>query len=103
MINAGRYFIMYDYGKDKNQQLYGQDQPPLVPLENYNVPTVLLSGDLDKLGDAEDVAWLSQKLGDKVVFQKEYHNDHFTFAIGKDMTFFSKDAVDQLKIYNPVS
>jgi len=29
--------------------------------------------------------------------------DHFTFAICKDMTFFSQDAVDQLHKYNPVN
>jgi len=74
-----------------------------VPLEDYNVPTVLLSGSLDKLADPVDVEWLSNTLGDKVVFQQQYHNDHFTFALGKDMTFFSQDAVDQLHKYNPVS
>ena len=103
MIRDGRNFVMYDYGHNENKKIYGQRDPPLVPIENYNVPTVLLSGDLDKLADPTDVAWISEKLGDKVVFQKEYHNDHFTFAIGNDMTFFSQDAVDQLHIYNPVS
>jgi len=29
--------------------------------------------------------------------------DHFSFAIAKDMTFFSQDAVAQLHKYNPVS
>ena len=64
-----------------------------MPIENYNIPTVLLSGSLDGLSTPSDVAWLSETLGDKVVFQKEYLADHFTFAIGKDMSFFSVDAV----------
>jgi len=74
-----------------------------VPIEDYNVPTVLLSGALDGLATPADVAWLSETLGDKVVFQKQYHADHFTFAIGKDMSFFSEDAVAQLHKYNPVT
>jgi len=59
MINSDK-FELYDYGKEKNNELYFQDTPPLVPLENFNVPTVLLSGDVDGLGDPEDVAWLSE-------------------------------------------
>ena len=62
---------------------------PLVPIEDYNIPTVLLSGSLDGLSTPADVAWLSETLGDKVVFQQEYLADHFTFAMGKDMSFFS--------------
>ena len=67
---------------------------PAVPLEDYSLPTVLLSGSLDGLATPADVAWLSETLGDKVVFQQQYHMDHFTFAIGRDMTFFSQDAVE---------
>ena len=101
MINNG-LFTRYDYGPIENRQVYGQADVPLVPIENYNIPTVLLSGDIDGLATPADVAWLSGALGDKVVFQQQYHMDHFTFAIGKDMTFFSQDAVDQLHKYNPV-
>ena len=61
-------FEMYDYGHDMNLEIYGTEDPPLVPLENYDVPTVLLSGDRDGLADPTDVAWLSEQLGDKVVF-----------------------------------
>lgn len=40
-------FTLYDYGPEKNLELYGTEEPPLVPLEDYDIPTVLLSGDLD--------------------------------------------------------
>ena len=93
MINSGRA-ALYDYGPIKNNKIYGQREAPLIPIENYKVPTVLMSGSLDKLADPEDVKWLSAALGDNVVFEKEYENDHFTFAIGKDMSFFSQDAVE---------
>ena len=73
-----------------------------MPLENYpDIPTVLLSGDVDKLSTPADVAWLSEQLGDKVVFQKEYHLDHGGFVLANDMSFFSVDALEQLKKYNP--
>lgn len=67
MINNGE-FTRYDYGPLENRKVYGQSEVPLVPIENYNVPTVLMSGDLDGLSTPEDVAWLSSALGDKVVF-----------------------------------
>lgn len=67
MINSGK-FNRYDYGPIKNKQVYGQADVPLVPIEKYNIPTVLLSGDIDGLATPADVAWLSQILGDKVVF-----------------------------------
>lgn len=52
-------FSLYDYGKKLNNRVYGSDAPPAVPLENFKVPTVLLSGDIDKLANPVDVAWLS--------------------------------------------
>ena len=59
-VNTGK-FTLYDYGIIKNKEVYGTDWAPLVPLENYpDVPTVLLSGDVDKLATPLDVAWLSE-------------------------------------------
>ena len=86
---------MFDYGPDANYQIYGQIDPPLLPLKDYNVPTVLLSGDIDHLSDPGDVSWLSEQLGDKVVFQKVYHLNHLAFCDANDMTFF-EDAITQL-------
>ena len=58
-INTGK-FTLYDYGPEKNLEVYGTKEAPLVPLEDYDIPTVLLSGDLDQLAVPEDVAWLSE-------------------------------------------
>ena len=58
-INTGK-FTLYDYGREKNLEVYGTEEAPLVPLENYDIPTVLLSGDIDGLAVPEDVAWLSE-------------------------------------------
>ena len=84
-------------------EIYGTKDPPEVPLKDYDIPTVLLSGTNDKFAPPEDVAWLSEQLGDKVVFQKEYHINHMGFAIANDMSFFSVDAVAQLQKYNPTN
>ena len=59
-----------------------------------------MSGALDHMAPPADVSWIADQLGDNIVFNKQYNNDHFTFALGKDMTFFSVDAVDLLKEYN---
>ena len=94
-------FTLYDYGAVKNMQEYGQKDAPAVPLEDYDIPTVLLSGDIDTMATPTDVAWLSQTLGDKVVFQKEYHLNHVGFVDANDMSFFTVDAVAQLQKFNP--
>ena len=74
-----------------------------MPIEDFSLPTALFSGDMDGLATPEEVTWLSAQLGDNVVFQKQYHMDHFTFILGKDMKFFSEDAVAQLHKFNPVT
>jgi hypothetical protein len=43
---------------------------------------------------------LAEALGENVVFQQEYLLDHFSFAIAKDMTWFSIDAVNLLNEFN---
>lgn len=101
MINSGECRL-YDYGRLENKKRYGTYDPPMVPLENIQIPVALFSGSLDGLADPTDVANLSAALGDQVVFQKEYLLDHFSFAIAKDMTWFSTDAVDLLHQYNPI-
>ena len=46
MIISGKYNL-YDYGKKKNKEIYGQEDPMPVPIENYHIPTAMMSGDLD--------------------------------------------------------
>ena len=99
MVKTGRT-ALYDYGKVKNLRVYGSTEPPLVPFEDYSLPTALLSGSLDDMADPADVAWTVEALGDNVVFQKQYKMDHFSFALAKDMSFFSEDVVGLLKQYN---
>lgn len=41
----------------------------------------------------EDVDWLNQQLGDRVVYYAQYPMGHMSFAIAKDMSFFKVDAM----------
>lgn len=72
-------------------------------MEDISIPIALFSGSVDVLASPGDVAWLSEKLGDKVVFQKEYLFDHFSFVIARDMTYFREDVVGVLDQYNKSS
>lgn len=101
-INNGGFYL-YDYGHYKNMEIYGSKNPPLVPVEKFNVPTALFSGSLDNLADPVDVAWIKEQLGEHVVFAKEYHLDHFSFVIAKDMSYFTEDAVSVIQQYNPTN
>ena len=91
MMNSKRY-CLYDYGKRKNKKIYGSEEPPLVPIEDLNIPVGIFSGSLDHIGDPQDVAFLVEKLGDKAVFYKEYELDHYSFALANDVTFM-EDAI----------
>ena len=41
-----------------------------MPINDYNIPTAMMSGDLDVLAVPIDVEWITETLGDKVVFHK---------------------------------
>ena len=98
-IKSGRV-ALYDYGKRDNNRIYGTDEPPLVPYQNFAVPTALFSGSLDRLASPEDVAWTKEQIGDNVVFAKEYELDHFSFVIAKDMSYFTNDVMNVINQYN---
>ena len=65
---ASGNFTLWDYGAAANKKIYGQIEPLMVPLENISVPVALISGSIDTCATPADVAWLSEQLGDKVVF-----------------------------------
>jgi len=95
IMNSGR-FARYDYGNRKNKDHYGQKgDPPLYDLNAIKVPTALIGGQLDKLGDVQDVDWLYDTIKDTapVVFYHQYYLGHASFAIAKDMSWFEVDVV----------
>ena len=72
-------------------------------MENYAIPTALMSGDIDSLSVPDDVKVVAEQLGANLVFNKQYHANHGTFCLGKDVTFFAVDALNLLQQYNPTS
>lgn len=53
-------FRRFDYYSDElNMQHYNQTSPPDYDLSAIDVPLGIFSGDLDKLADPQDVAWLA--------------------------------------------
>ena len=63
-----RTFREYDYGKEKNMEIYGQNPPPDVPIHNIKkMPIGLFVGTDDRLATVDDNTWLMQELGIKVI------------------------------------
>ena len=65
---------------------------------------LMLSGDVDQLGDAVDIAWLldEKQSGLKeelVVFKKVLHYGHVSFMMAKDMSYVQ----DVIKVIKPTA
>lgn len=64
---------------------------------SQKLPIALYVGMQDQYADQTDVKWLHRQLGNRVKQVKTYNNfDHFSFQIGKDMSY-TDDVVDLLK------
>ncbi|CAN8023190.1 unnamed protein product [Ixodes persulcatus] len=96
-------FIMYDYGKERNMDLYGQDTPPEYPLEEIGTSIALFSGQGDRFADPKDVQTLRSRL-QSIVFdyqlpQKNFN--HLDFVIGDDATLMlHKPVIELIQGYN---
>lgn len=56
------YFRKYNYGSEKNLQVYGTEEAPKFALETMTIPTVLVGGMNDHIVDLKDVYWLKETL-----------------------------------------
>jgi len=52
------------------------------------------------LADPKDVKWTAGQLKKNLVFNHEYYMGHMTFAIGKEMSFFTVDVMHILNKAN---
>lgn len=93
-------FLRYDYGDIKNLEVYGQIHPPAYDLGKLDFPIAIMSGDGDKLAAPKDVAWTAQQLSKSLIFNHEYHLGHMSFAIAKDMSWWTVDAMAIINHYN---
>ncbi|XP_033224854.1 lipase 3-like [Belonocnema kinseyi] len=55
-------FRLFDYGSEKNLQLYRSITPPDYPLENVNIPFAIYHGQNDVLVDPKDIGLLKRRL-----------------------------------------
>lgn len=60
-IGLARQFQRYNYGFEKNRELYGSLTPPLYDLKNINVPLAMIFSDLDYMSEKETMKWILDK------------------------------------------
>lgn len=73
-------FRKFDYGEDKNLEMYGSTEPPIYAVGNVTVPIALFYSDNDWLCDVQDVKQLESTLPNviesyRVPFKKFNHID----------------------------
>ncbi|XP_028165497.1 lipase 1-like [Ostrinia furnacalis] len=80
-------FANFDYGEDKNLQLYGTSEPPDFDLSKVTMKTALFVGEEDYLGTVKDAERLNQSLPNVVYYQvMPYKNfSHTDFVWGRQM------------------
>lgn len=52
------------------------------------------------MADPQDVAWTAEQLKDTLIFNHQYYMGHMSFAIAKDMSYFTVDLMAILNHYN---
>ena len=90
-LMKAKQFEYFNYGKMVNLEKYGQDSPPLIPLENItDFPIAIFAGVEDKLAAIDDVRWLKDVLTSQnsVIFYEEYMIGHLTFLIPNNLKHF---------------
>jgi len=107
IIHGG--FRDYDYGKNKNQEIYHSDTPPEFDMTKISVPTALFVGSVDTMADPDDVNTLREFLptDPKILTYHQIFDDfsHETWMVGNSSAFSSwfPDLKNLLQTYNPVA
>eukprot|EP00347_Sterkiella_histriomuscorum_P011029 403374021 len=98
--NTGK-FMTFDFGKERNLEEYGQEEPFEIPIEKITeIPIAMFVGTNDKLATQSDNAFARDIMKDGVKFYKEYPLGHLAFFTAIDMSYFQQDVVDILKTYH---
>ena len=80
---------------------YGQDTPPEYALGDIDFPVAIMGGELDLLSNQSDLDWSQAQLKKTTnIFYQQYYLGHMSFAIAKDMSFFTVDAMAILNHHN---
>jgi len=88
----------FDYGPQRNLEIYGSETPPLIPFEDTVNDVAMFYSPIDAAGDIEDAEWYADQIGDNVVFFGQYDNTHLSFLIGRDMSYL-EDIADLYTAY----
>lgn len=85
MTNYLTYKVQkFDYGSQGNMANYGQSTPPVYDFSKIPGPIAIFSGNMDRLADTTDVAWLEKTIPASSVVYKTVENGfgHLTFVWG---------------------
>ena len=80
----------FNYGPAINNQIYGQDKAPVVPLENIKQPVMMVVASDDQIADASDNARLREILPNVVEYLLVPDEDHLSLSFSKNMTYFEQ-------------
>ena len=94
-------FHRLDYESARgNLEVYGRSTPPDYDMSLIDFPIAILAGEKDLLADPKDVEWTYEQLKHTTVFYYMYYLGHMSFAIAKDMSWFTVDTMALLNHYN---
>lgn len=77
-------FSQYDFGEDRNMELYNTTKPPEYPLENIKTPIFLYAGLKDLVVAEEDLDYISGILRNVKKYKKIFNYNHCDFATAKN-------------------
>ena len=90
-IYRAQRFQLFDYGKDKNKEIYGEEIPPIIPVEKITgISIAMMVGNSDLLGDVKDNEWLRDQIQQNIVSYKVYDYGCSSFYNAKDMCYLDE-------------
>ena len=90
-------FRRFNYGRRRNQQIYGSNEPPEYNIQDITVPTVIMYGLKDKLVNEDDIGFIHSKMIDTILSLEVYENmGHLSFHVGKDSKWI-EDVLKRVK------
>ena len=103
IVDSGE-FKKFDYGSDtENEKRYGTAKPPTIDLTNIKkVPIAMFVGFQDELADNTDAKWTHSQLK-TAIFYAEYSLGHLGLLVGKDMSYFTQDAMRVLNKHHSLA
>ena len=91
-------FNMFDFGKDKNLQVYGTPTPPSYDLSKITEPVYMFVGQYDELASPADTSNLRYQLtGSSRVEYRTYPLGHGSFIWALDVVTYVNDVLAILK------